>query len=67
MKNRMLWALLAAVILTLSACGGSPTASADSWQEQYDLGARYLEEGNYDGYYEEAIYHYNNMVDRPNG
>ena len=51
MKKRVFWALLATAMLTLSACGGSPTASATSWQEQYDLGTRYLSEGNY----EEAI------------
>ena len=42
--------------LNLCACGGAPSASvpADvgttetlSWQEQYDLGIRYLSEGNY--------------------
>ena len=42
--------LLALVLLVdVSACGGSP--SVLTWQEQYDLGVRYLEEGNY----EEAI------------
>ena len=40
-----------ALLVLLSACGESPTASAEKWQEQYDLGVRYLEEGNY----EEAI------------
>ncbi len=42
------------VVLTLTACGGkgtNTTADAITWQEQYDLGVRYLEEGNY----EEAI------------
>ena len=34
-------------MFSLSACG----VSGDSWQEQYDLGVRYLSEGNY----EEAI------------
>ncbi len=44
---KRLGALLLAVLLVLSACD-SP---ADEWQEQYDLGVRYLTEGNY----EEAI------------
>lgn len=35
------------VILLLTACG----AKEPTWQEQYDLGVRYLSEGNY----EEAI------------
>ena len=37
------------LVLGLCACGGS--VSVDKWQEQYDLGIRYLSEGNY----EEAI------------
>ena len=35
------------VVLLLCGCG----AAAKSWQEEYDLGVRYLSEGNY----EEAI------------
>ncbi len=35
------------LLIILSACG----PKAPTWQEQYDLGVRYLEEGNY----EEAI------------
>lgn len=31
------------MVLTLAACGQSGT----TWQEQYDLGIRYLKEGNY--------------------
>lgn len=47
--------LLLAAVMLLSACGRQ-TSVADvkqepSWQEQYDLGVRYLSEGNY----EEAI------------
>lgn len=41
--------LLLALCLTLSICACGQKASA--WQEQYDLGVRYLSEGNY----EEAI------------
>ena len=40
--------VLLAVVLLLTACSGQGTGS---WQEQYDLGVRYLSEGNY----EEAI------------
>lgn len=50
--------VLVAVILSLTACGQgtssgdtSGSASRPTWQEQYDLGVRYLSEGNY----EEAI------------
>lgn len=50
---------LTALVLTLGmatglcACGGNQTETADAptWQEQYDLGIRYLADGNY----EEAI------------
>jgi len=41
--------LAALIILCLSACGQKN--AAPTWQEQYDLGIRYLSEGNY----EEAI------------
>ena len=47
--NRLLGVLLAlALTVTLCACGKK---SGTSWQEQYDLGVRYLSEGNY----EEAV------------
>lgn len=55
MKEKIAVALLLSLIL--SACGGqaapSPTASEIpmTWKEQYDLGVRYLSEGNY----EEAV------------
>ena len=50
MKKRIVGLLLALVsALTLCACGQKKLAL--SWQEQYDLGVRYLSEGNY----EEAI------------
>ena len=34
--------LTAVLLLSLAACGGK-----DAWQEQYDLGMRYLNDGNY--------------------
>ena len=47
--NRLLGILLAlALTVTLCACGKK---SGTGWQEQYDLGVRYLSEGNY----EEAV------------
>jgi len=55
--KRMIPALLALWILaSLCACGHTEESAADvpaapTWQEQYDLGVRYLSEGNY----EEAI------------
>lgn len=55
---KRLTVFLAAVILILSACGQGAFSEGTSgfvvglsWQEQYDLGIRYLSEGNY----EEAI------------
>ena len=47
-RARLVRFLLAALCLLLSACGQNTEAK---WQEQYDLGMRYLSEGNY----EEAI------------
>ena len=51
MKQILSVMLSACLLLGLCACGGSSTESPGSWQEQYDLGIRYLSEGNY----EEAI------------
>lgn len=44
MKSRRgaLWVLFLMVFLSLIACGKN-----NKWQEQYDLGVRYLSEGNY--------------------
>lgn len=51
MKRSMLsWILLVFCVL-LSACGQHPAPVAGIWQDQYNLGVRYLSEGNY----EEAI------------
>ena len=47
MKKVNAIALVIAMILSLCACG----QNVPTWQEQYDLGVRYLSEGNY----EEAI------------
>lgn len=49
MKRILTLLLSICLVLGLCACGGS--TSAPTWQEQYDLGIRYLSEGNY----EEAI------------
>lgn len=55
MKRYITGFLLFTLVLALSACGGKaesePSADALTWREQYDLGIRYLSEGNY----EEAI------------
>lgn len=55
MKRVFTFMLALAMVLSLCACGGSKaeTSVADTptWQEQYDLGVKYLSEGNY----EEAI------------
>lgn len=48
MKRICSWLLTLVLVLGLCACGQSAEAK---WQEQYDLGMRYLSEGNY----EEAI------------
>ena len=48
MKRICGWILTVALILGLTACGQKAGAT---WQEQYDLGVKYLSEGNY----EEAI------------
>ena len=47
---------MAAASLFLCACGQSAEAA---WQEQYDLGVRYLSEGNY----EEAIIAFTAAID----
>ena len=55
MKRFFCILLAALLLLTLAACSKAPEADpadeAPDWQAQYDLGVRYLSEGNY----EEAI------------
>lgn len=52
---KRIYVLLLVMVLLLAACGrqtqGADTSQTPTWQEQYDLGVRYLSEGNY----EEAI------------
>ena len=59
-KKNVLWMVATAIsillfIATLAGCGASQSQvsplAVSGWQEQYDLGMRYLQEGNY----EEAI------------
>ena len=47
--KRLSTVLLLILMMVLPACGQKE--AAPTWQEQYDLGIRYLSEGNY----EEAI------------
>lgn len=48
---KRIYALILALCLSLSLVGCGQKVTAPTWQEQYDLGIRYLSEGNY----EEAI------------
>ena len=52
-------ALLTALSLILGLCACSAKNELASWQEQYDLGVRYLSEGNY----EEAIIAFNAAIE----
>ena len=52
----LLWLLVVSMLLSLAACG---TSTATAWQEQYDLGVRYLNEGNY----EEAVLAFQSSIE----
>ena len=56
MKRAVHFLLALALVLGLCACGQNAEAA---WQEQYDLGVRYLSEGNY----EEAIIAFTAAID----
>ena len=46
MMRKLKWLLCLMVLMVfLPACGKS---TAEKWQEQYDLGMKYLEEGDYE-------------------
>ena len=51
MRRIVAFLLALCLVLGLAGCGQSgaatSAASAPTWQEQYDLGGRYLSEGNY--------------------
>lgn len=51
MKALKIWVAFLMILLSLSACGQNvidkDISSEMTWQEQYDLGVRYLSEGNY--------------------
>lgn len=53
--KRSILSILAIILLLCTACG----QKTPTWQEQYDLGARYLSEGNY----EEAIIAFNAAIE----
>ena len=59
-KRALRWMLslliISLMILSISGCGSS---SASAWKKQYDLGIRYLDEGNY----EEAILAFQASID----
>jgi len=57
MKKLLSLALSFILALSLAACGGS--AAAEGWQEQYDLGVKYLSELNY----EEAVVAFNKAIE----
>ena len=58
MKRICSLALTLILILGLAGCA-QKAADAPTWQEQYDLGIKYLEEGNY----EEAIIAFNAAIE----
>lgn len=58
MRIKALWGYILIIALLLTGCSNSPT-NESTWQEQYDLGVRYLSEGNY----EEAIIAFNAAIE----
>ena len=60
MKQKSVIAVILCLTLLLSGCSGLlEKFGGDKWQEQYDLGMRYLEEGDY----EEAILAFNAAIE----
>ena len=55
MKRITAFVTILALLVGLCSCGKKPL----TWQEQYDLGVRYLSEGNY----EEAILAFNAAIE----
>ena len=51
MKKILSFAMSIVLVLGIVGCGGKGGASSGAWQEQYDLGIRYLA----DGHYQEAV------------
>ena len=51
--------MLLALLMVVGLCACGQKTSAPTWQEQYDLGIRYLSEGNY----EEAIIAFTAVID----
>ena len=56
MKRKHLFALILLLLMVSILAGCQSTA--DRWQEQYDLGMKYLSEGNYD----EAVIAFNAAI-----
>lgn len=48
MKRVIVLAVFIALALNIASCAQSSVNSAPTWQEQYDLGVRYLSEGKPD-------------------
>ena len=46
--KKSLFSVVLALVLILSLCGCGKKDGGATWQEQYDLGVRYLSEGNYE-------------------
>jgi Tfp pilus assembly protein PilF len=47
MTTKRTAALVLAALMILALCSCGQKAEAATWQEKYDLGAKYLDEGNY--------------------